>query len=84
MPSGSARVLSTSSVCAKHESATRNCGAPPVPSTRFETRASIVIASAAAVASSSSDALATSMAVRSRTIVWKLRSASSRPCAISA
>ncbi len=44
----------------------------------------IVIASAAAVPSSSSDALAISMPVRSITIVWKLSSASSRPCAISA
>ena len=43
-----------------------------------------VIASAAAVASSSSDAFASGSAVRSATIVWKLRSASSRPCAISA
>ena len=43
----------------------------------------IAIASAAAVASSSSDALARSMPVRSLTIVWKLRSASSRPCEIS-
>jgi hypothetical protein len=42
------------------------------------------IASPAAVASSSSDALATSIAVRSVTIVWKLINDSSRPCAISA
>ena len=42
------------------------------------------IASAAAVASSSSEALAMSSAVRSVTIVWKLSSASRRPCAISA
>ncbi len=47
------------------------------------TRRSMVIASAAAVASSSSDALARSMAVRSLTMVWKLRSASSRPWEIS-
>ena len=39
---------------------------------------------AAAVASSSSEALATSIPVRSLTIVWKLISDSSRPCAISA
>ena len=45
---------------------------------------SSVIASAAAVASSSSDALAIAMPVRSQTIVWKLSSASSRPCEISA
>jgi hypothetical protein len=42
------------------------------------------IASAAAVASSSSEALAIGQPVRSLTIVWKLSSASSRPCAISA
>ena len=42
-----------------------------------------VIASAAAVDSSSIDALAMSMPVRSVTIVWKLRSASSRPWLIS-
>ena len=42
-----------------------------------------VIASAAAEASSSSDALATSSAVRSQTIVWKFSSASRRPCEIS-
>ena len=43
-----------------------------------------VIASAAAVASSSSEALAISMPVRSATMVWKLISASMRPCEISA
>ncbi len=42
------------------------------------------IASAAAVPSSSSEALAMSIPVRSQTIVWKLMSASSRPWAISA
>ena len=46
-------------------------------------RCSIAIASAAAVGSSSSDALAMSMPVRSLTMVWKLSSASSRPCEIS-
>ena len=44
----------------------------------------IAIASAAAVPSSSSDAFATVKPVRSHTIVWKLSSASRRPCAISA
>ena len=39
--------------------------------------------SAAAVASSSIEALAMSMPVRSVTMVWKLTSASSRPCEIS-
>ena len=47
------------------------------------TRSASAIASAAAVASSSIDALAIAMPVRSQTIVWKLTSASSRPCEIS-
>ena len=42
------------------------------------------MASAAAVASSSSEAFAISMPVRSVTMVWKFSSASRRPCAISA
>ena len=46
-------------------------------------RCASVIASAAAVASSSIDAFAIAMPVRSHTIVWKLTSASSRPCEIS-
>ncbi len=46
-------------------------------------RRAIVIASAAAVASSSSEALARSMPVRSATIVWKFSRASSRPWLIS-
>ncbi len=50
----------------------------------FTLRRASVIASAAAVASSSIDALAIAIPVRSVTIVWKLTSASSRPCDISA
>ena len=46
-------------------------------------RRTSVIASAAAVASSSMEAPATSRPVRSATIVWKLISASSRPWLIS-
>src|SRR5439155_1006892 len=57
-------------------------GAPPPG--RPATASVRCIASAAAVASSSSDALAISRPVKSDTIVWKLSSASSRPCAISA
>ena len=41
------------------------------------------MASAAAVASSSSEAPAHGSAVRSATMVWKFSSASSRPCEIS-
>jgi hypothetical protein len=47
-------------------------------------RWNIVIASAAAVPSSSSEADAISIPVRSRTTVWKLSSDSRRPWAISA
>src|SRR2546422_8904086 len=54
------------------------------PPSCFETASVRCIASAAAVPSSSSEALAISSPVRSDTIVWKLSSASSRPCAISA
>ena len=46
-------------------------------------RRTSVIASAAAVPSSSSDALAVGSPVRSPTTVWKFSSASSRPCEIS-
>ena len=78
MPSGAARVRTTSSVCANTSSATKK---------RFDAllpvRSASAIASAAAVASSSIDALAIAMPVRSQIIVWKLTSASRRPCAIS-
>jgi hypothetical protein len=47
-------------------------------------RLASVMASAAAVASSSMEALAIGMPVRSHTMVWKLTSASMRPCEISA
>ena len=49
----------------------------------FPARRSSVIASAAAVASSSSDAPATGRPVRSATVVWNVSSASSRPWLIS-
>ena len=54
-----------------------------LPSATVETLCARVMASAAAVPSSSSEALAISMPVRSQIAVWKLISASSRPCAIS-
>ena len=84
MPSGSARDRSTSIVCGRQRSLTRNRLRSPVPGLFVRTRCSSVIASAAAVASSSSEAFATSIPVRSATIVWKLRSDSRRPWAISA
>ena len=48
-----------------------------------EVRRISVIASAAAVASSSMEALAMSSPVRSETAVWKFSRASRRPCEIS-
>ena len=77
MPSGSARVCSTARVCGRQSESARKT--LPLPLAR---RAS-VIASAAAVASSSIDAPATGSAVRSSTMVWKLSRASSRPWEIS-
>ena len=50
---------------------------------RADARIAMVMASAAAVASSSSEAFAVGSPVRSSTIVWKLSSASSRPWLIS-
>jgi hypothetical protein len=47
------------------------------------TRRASVIASAAALASSSREALAMGRPVRSPITVWKFSSASSRPCEIS-
>ena len=79
-PRASARVCTTAIVCGWQYSSTRKTG-----SVTEECIASVrCIASAAAVASSSSEALAISRPVRSETTVWKLSSASSRPCAISA
>ena len=49
----------------------------------LEDRRASVIASAAAVPSSSSEAPASGSPVRSATMVWKLSSASSRPWEIS-
>ena len=82
MSSGSARPRTTAIVCGKQLAATTKRFA--VPGRRARMRCAKVIASAAAVASSSSDAFATSMPVRSSTRVWKFSSASRRPCATSA
>ena len=84
MSSGSARPRSTSSVCGKQRSDTRNTLSWPAGAFFVCSRWNIVIASAAAVPSSRSDAVAMSMPVRSFTTVWKFSSDSSRPCAISA
>ena len=78
-PSGSARVRMTSMVCGWQSPATNT-----VSDLLFTLRLARVMASAAAVASSSMEALAIAMPVRSHTMVWKFTSASMRPCEISA
>ena len=65
-PIGSARPFTTSIVCGWQSAATRKRSAPFFLLTRW----SIAIASAAAVASSSSEAFATGRPVRSETAVW--------------
>jgi len=77
MPSGSARVRRTASVCGRQSASARNT-CPPLVARRVS-----VIASAAALASSSIDAPAHGSAVRSAIMVWKFSSASRRPCEIS-
>ena len=79
MPTGSARVASTAMVCGWVSWWTTKRSEPALDSRR-----AMAIASAAAVASSSSEALATGRPVSSLTIVWKLSRASSRPWLISA
>ncbi len=74
----SARVRMTSMVCGSASASTTN----GPDAFLFALRTS-VIASAAAVLSSRSDALAVGRPVRSPTTVWKLISASSRPWEIS-
>ena len=82
MPSGCARVRTMSIVCGWHFSETKNVRwAEASPSL---SRWHIIIASAAAVPSSSIEALAISRPVISVTSVWKFSSASSRPWEISA
>ena len=78
MPIARARVCTTAIVCGSALASTTNG-----PVAFLFARRTRVIASAAAVASSSSDALAVGSPVRSPTIVWKFSSASSRPCEIS-
>ena len=77
MPSGSALVASTARVCGRQSASARKIFPLPLA------RRAMVMASAAAVASSSMDAPATASPVRSATMVWKFSSASSRPCEIS-
>ena len=79
MPRPEARVSTTAMVCGWQSSATKKRLRWWFPAAKHR-----LIASAAAVPSSRSDALATGIAVSSHTIVCQLRSASRRPCAISA
>ena len=78
-PKHSARVLMTSIVCGKQFRSTKNLFAFRFLLTRFARD----IASAAAVASSSREAFAKSIAVRSRVICWKFNKHSSLPWEIS-
>src|SRR4029079_5212567 len=78
MPSGSARVAMTSMVWGRVSASTAYTMALDL-----EERRARVIASAAAVPSSSMEALAVARPVRSVTTVWKLSRASSRPWLIS-
>ncbi len=78
MPSGSARVRRTASVCGNVSASTTYAG-----DLLLEALRASVMASATAVASSSIDAFAVVRPVRSVTMVWKLSSASRRPWLIS-
>ncbi len=77
MPAARARVSITASVCGWSQRSARKV-VRPLPE-----RWHIAIASAAAVASSRSEAPATGRPVMSPTMVWKLSRISSRPCEIS-
>ncbi len=83
MPIASARVRTRSMVCGRASASTTNGPLALPPFDRGSPRRTSVIASAAAVPSSSSEALAVGRPVRSPITVWKLSSASSRPCEIS-
>ena len=78
MPTASARVCTTATVCGRQASETKKRSLPFLAMPWL-----ICMASAAAVASSSSEALVQERPVRSITMVWKLSSASSRPWEIS-
>ena len=80
IPRAWARVCKTAIVWGWQASSTKKVA----PSPLRLTLSVMAMASAAAVPSSRRDALAISRPVRSDTAVWKLSSASSRPCDISA
>ena len=77
-PVGSARVSITAMVCGMVSASTRNR-----PFLFLPMRRDSAMASAAAVPSSSSEAPEVGSPVSSATTVWKLSSASRRPCEIS-
>ena len=76
---GFARVITTDWVCGCTRESMRNTAS----SSAEELRRASVIASAAAVPSSSIDALQIGKPVKSLTIVWNAKSASRRPWLIS-
>ena len=78
-PSGSARVRRTARVCGWQSASTTK----EAPAGALLWRRHSVIASAAAVDSSSKLALLVGRPVRSAMVVWKFSSASSRPWLIS-
>ncbi len=78
-PIASIRVRTTASVCGSTSASTTTAASWPT----LDTRRISVTASAAAVASSSIEALAVVRPVSSLTAVWKFSSASSRPWEIS-
>ena len=78
MPTASAREASSASVCGKASASTMKRGLFD-----FDPRRASSMPSTTAVPSSSIDAFAVSSPVRSVTMVWKLMSASRRPCEIS-
>ena len=78
MPTASARPARTAFVCGSVSASTTNRAV-----LAREARRASSMPSTTAVDSSSIDAFAVVSPVRSATIVWKLSSASSRPCEIS-
>ena len=84
MPCGIMRVWITACVEAKTFSSTNTVLASAFTWARLRAPWNIVTASAAAVASSSSEQLAKGRPVSSQITVWKFSNASSRPCDTSA
>ena len=84
MSNGADLVLRTSKVWGKIFLSTKNFTAPCFTLSRLRALNNIIIASAAAVASSSSEAFVISIPVRSDITVWKFSKASSLPWDISA